>query len=107
MSSEEKRIYPRTKLEWPVSCLSSGGTMKGVTANITMQGAFICCDKPLSPDETLLLTIGGPSGSMQVIAQVVWSNTGDVNHNAKPRGMGVKFIWQRLTPRIRAASQPS
>jgi hypothetical protein len=107
MNSEEKRIYPRTKIEWPVSCITSGGTIEGVTENINMQGAFICCDEPLSPDETLLLTIKGPSGAMQVIAKVVWSHTADVEYNTKPKGMGVKFIWQRLTPRIHAPAQRS
>ena len=71
---DEKRIYPRPEIKWPVSAITAKGMIQGETTNISLNGAFICCEKTLCPDEVLLLTVKGPSGSMQVVAQVVWSN---------------------------------
>ena len=90
---EEKRIYPRTKIKWLVSAITAKGMLQGETKNISLNGAFICSDKTLCPNDLLLLTLNGPSGSMQVVAQVVWSNccAGDAQKN--PSGIGVKFMW--------------
>ena len=93
MNEKEKRIYPRTELRWPVSAITNGGTIQGETKNISMRGAFICCPHPLRPDERLLLTVSGPSGFIQVIAQVVWSNIPARTDDDTPNGMGVSFIW--------------
>ena len=93
MNEEEKRIYPRADLNWPISATTSGGTIQGETKNLSSRGAFICCSKPLSPNERFLLTVDGPSSSMQVIAQVVWSSMCCCDVEKGSNGMGVKFIW--------------
>ena len=93
MVTEEKRMYPRTELKWPVSVISAAGTILGETRNISLNGAFICVEKALCPNETLLLTLKGPSGSMQVVAQVVWSNICACDGATSPSGIGVKFMW--------------
>jgi hypothetical protein len=71
---DEKRIYPRTEIKWPVSVITAKGMIQGETKNISLNGAFICSEKTLCPNDLLLLTVSGPFGSMQVVAQVVWSN---------------------------------
>jgi len=89
----EKRIYPRTQVKWPVSGITNSGTMQGETQNISLNGAFICCENVLRPNEILLLTVNGPSGSMQVIARVVWSNLRACDDKPSASGIGVKFMW--------------
>jgi hypothetical protein len=89
---DEKRIYPRTEIKWPVSAITAKGMIHGETKNISLNGAFICCEKTLCPEEVLLLTVKGPSGSMQVVAQVVWSNRCACDEQKKPSGIGIKFM---------------
>jgi Tfp pilus assembly protein PilZ len=72
--------------------------MHGETQNISLNGAFICCEKVLPPNETLLLTVNGPSGPMQVIARVVWSNLRPCDAKASTTGIGVKFMWSLPRP---------
>ena len=90
---KEKRIYPRTQVRWSVSGITNSGTMQGETQNISLNGAFICCEKVLRPNEILLLTVNGPSGPMQVIARVVWSNLLPCDAKGNTTGIGVKFMW--------------
>jgi len=90
---DEKRIYPRTEIKWPVSAITAKGMIQGETRNISLNGAFICCEKTLCPDDVLLLTVNGPSGHMQVVAQVVWSNCCACDEKKSPSGIGVKFMW--------------
>jgi hypothetical protein len=89
----EKRIYPRTEIKWPVAAITAKGMIDGETKNISLNGAFICCEKTLCPDEIMLLTVNGPSGSMQVVAQVVWSNRCACDEQKSMSGIGVKFMW--------------
>ena len=89
----EKRVYPRTQVKWSVSGITNSGKMQGETQNISLNGAYICCENLLRPNETLLLTVNGPSGPMQVIARVVWSNLLPCNAKANTTGIGVKFMW--------------
>ena len=89
----EKRMYPRTQVKWSVSGITNSGKLQGETQNISLNGAFICCENLLRPNEILLLTVEGPSGPMQVIARVVWSNPGTCYVGASTSGIGVKFMW--------------
>jgi hypothetical protein len=93
MNMEEKRLYPRAEIRWPVSAITAKGMIQGETRNISLNGAFICPEKPLCPHELLLLTVKGPSGSMQVVAQVVWSNCCACDAQKNTSGIGVKFMW--------------
>ena len=93
MNVEEKRICPRAEFTWPVSAIIANGTIHGETKNISLNGALICCETALCPNEILLLTLKGPTGSMQVIAQVVWSNLCACDGLRSPKGIGVKFMW--------------
>ena len=90
---DEERMYPRTDIKWPVSAITAKGMIHGETKNISLNGAFIFCEKTFCPDEVLLLTVKGPSGSMQVVAQVVWSNRCACDDKKKPSGIGIKFMW--------------
>jgi hypothetical protein len=92
----EKRLYPRTQVKWSVSGITNSGKMQGETKNISLNGAFICCENLLRPNEILLLTVDGPSGPLQVLARVVWSDPGARSSEASTSGIGVKFMWSVL-----------
>jgi Tfp pilus assembly protein PilZ len=98
---DEKRIYPRTEIKWPVSAVTAKGEIQGETKNIGLNGAFICSDKTLCPDDLMLLTVKGPSGSVQVVAQVVWSNPCACDKQESPSGIGVKFMWSLPKTEVR------
>jgi hypothetical protein len=40
-----------------------------------------------------VLSVKAPAASMQVMAQVVWSNNSPAHQVDEPPGMGVRFIW--------------
>ena len=91
---QDKRLYPRSSVRWPVTMTTSKGTMEGETANVSTLGAFIQCQEPLNPTESLLLNVEIPVGSpLQVFATVVWSNTASPEDTTFQAGMGVRFLW--------------
>jgi hypothetical protein len=95
MPPQEKRIYSRVEVRWPVSVFKEEITIQGETRDMSLQGAFIVCGKPLRPDDRVILTITTPSGPMQVIAQVVRTVV-PADSEGKTNGMGVRFIWSSL-----------
>lgn len=93
MDGRERRLQPRVEVRWPVTMLTSEGAMRGETKDISMQGAFIYCDKPLPLSERFVLSVKAPDASMQVMAQVVWASNSSSERKNEPAGMGVRFIW--------------
>ena len=93
MRGEEKRKARRVQVRWPISALTSEGTILGETRNVSTRGAFILCQKPLPLKEECLLTLRGPSESVQINASVVWSDMDACGEEEIPAGMGVSFIW--------------
>lgn len=92
MFNKEQRICPRAELKWPVSALFEGGVIKGETRDISTDGAYVCCTKPLRLNEVFDMIINLPEKSMNIRAEVVWSNIYGPNDKINPRGMGVRFI---------------
>lgn len=91
---KEKRSYPRSKVNWPVTMITSTGPVEGETKDVSTLGAFILCPEPLDLAENLFLTLQLPAGSpLEVSAKVVWSNFSDPEDNTAPRGIGVRFLW--------------
>jgi hypothetical protein len=93
MDGRERRLQPRVEVKWPVTMLTSEGSIQGETKDISMQGAFICCDKPLPLSERFVLSVKAPAASMQVMAQVVWASNSSSDRKNEPVGIGVRFIW--------------
>jgi uncharacterized protein (TIGR02266 family) len=92
--SADRRVYPRAKLKWPVKMKTDDGVMEGVTLNITPDGCFIGCRKPLRLNVVFDLAIQVPKSKAVLKAQadVVWSNIYGPDDEISPRGMGVRFI---------------
>ncbi len=92
--SQERRVYPRAKIEWPVKVKVDKGTMDGVTSDVTPNGVFIHCQKPLRLNVVLEMIINIPNSndSLTAKAEVVWSNRWGPDDDISPRGMGVRFV---------------
>ena len=91
---DEKREYPRAEIKWPAVIKTDQGTMDGVTSNVTPNGVFIHCQKPLKLNEIFELTIDIPNSdhTLTARAEVTWSNRWGPDDEISPRGMGVRFV---------------
>jgi hypothetical protein len=92
MLEQEKRIYPRGELTWPISAQVGGSVIEGVTKNIGVSGAYVCCARPLRLNEVFNMVINTPDKPLNIKAEVVWSNIHGPDDEINPRGMGVRFI---------------
>ncbi len=95
MAEEENRVYPRAKLKWIVLFKVDGKVIEGVTKDISVSGAYVCCAKPLRLNEVVDMVIKAPDKSLSVKAEVVWSNIYGPDDSINPRGMrgmGVCFL---------------
>ena len=98
---QERRVYPRAKIKWPVKVKTDEETMDGVTSNVTPNGVFIHCNKPLKLNVVFEMAINIPNSehSITAKAEVVWSNRWGPDDGISPRGMGVRFV--RITSEAR------
>jgi hypothetical protein len=92
MFKKQNSICPRPELKWSVSAQVGGGIIHGETKDINPQGAFIHCQKPLNLNEVFDMVVDAPGKSLNVRAEVVWSNIHGPDDKITPRGMGVRFV---------------
>jgi uncharacterized protein (TIGR02266 family) len=92
--SQERRVYPRAKIKWPVKVKTDKETMDGVTSDVTPNGVFVHCQKPLKLNVVFEMAIDIPNSknSITAKAEVVWSNRWGPDDEISPRGMGVRFV---------------
>ena len=92
--SQERRVYPRAKIKWPVKLKTDKGTIDGLTSDVTPNGVFIHCQKPLRLNAVFEMAIDIPNSkhSIKAKAEVVWSNRWGPDDEISPRGMGVRFV---------------
>ena len=92
--SQERRVYPRAKIKWPVKVKTDKESMDGVTSDVTPNGLFIHCNKPLRLNALFEMAINIPNSehSITAKAEVVWSNRWGPDDEISPRGMGVRFV---------------
>jgi hypothetical protein len=92
-AGEEKRKHPRTNVNWPVSIETAYGKIAAEIKNISLGGAFICCNKPLPLQDVFRMIMIGPENEpVLATAQVAWSNANMPEEMVINRGMGVRFI---------------
>jgi hypothetical protein len=75
-----------------VNAVTPKGPLDGVTKNINTRGAYVCCARPLRLNEVFHMSINSPEKSLNVKAEVVWSNIHGPDDEINPRGMGVRFL---------------
>jgi len=92
--SNEKRDYPRAEIKWQAVVKTGKGTIDGITSNVTPNGVFIHCQKPLRLNEVFELTMNIPNSDqiLRAQAEVTWSNRWGPDDDISPRGMGVRFV---------------
>ena len=89
----DKRQHLRVDINWSVSMETPDGTIDAEIKNISLGGAFICCQKPLPVRQVFQLTMMGPNNEpVPATAEVVWSNINVPDEKVINRGMGVRFI---------------
>ncbi len=92
-SQEGKRKHPRTNVNWPVSIETPEGMVEAEIKNISLGGAFICCEKPLPIGTVFQLTIKVPDNEpLEATARAVWSNSHLPQEKVIYRGMGIQFL---------------
>jgi hypothetical protein len=92
--SADRRTYPRAKLKWPVKIRSDEEVMDGVTLDITPDGCFISCRKPLKLNVVFELAIKVPNSKavLQANAEVVWSNIYGPDDEISPQTLSTLVI---------------
>jgi PilZ domain len=92
-SWEEKRQHPRVELSWPAFLEKSEQRQEVQLKDISLGGAFVICQEPLALQDQLKVTFILPDqGSLQLNAEVVWSNFNMPSDKVVNRGMGIRFI---------------
>jgi uncharacterized protein (TIGR02266 family) len=86
--------YRKAEVKWPVVIETDERSIDGVTWEVSPNGIFIRCAKPLRLNEVCDLTIQVPGGdcSLEANAKVVWSNIYGQDDEITPRGMGLRFL---------------
>ena len=92
MLKQKKRMYPRAELTWPVSAQVDGSLIEGVTKNVGVSGAYVCCARPPRLNSVFAMVINAPDKPLKIKAEVVWANIYGRDDKINPRGMGVRFI---------------
>ena len=92
LKKAKQHVSLKANLEWQVNAVTAKGTLEGVTKDISTKGAYVCCARPLRLNEVFHMSINPPEKSLNVKAEVVWSNIYGPDDHITPRGMGVRFI---------------
>ena len=92
-SWEEKRKHPRVAVSWPGRLETPEGPIEVQLKDISLGGAFVVCPHPLGLSEKFRLDIDPPDQtSLELNAEVVWSNANVPADKIINRGMGIRFI---------------
>jgi hypothetical protein len=84
----------KAKIKWHASIKANGSSSEGVTVNLSTNGAYIRCVKPLRLNEVFDMTLQVPNSDDAIKAQVevVLSNIYGPDDQISPRGMIVRFL---------------
>jgi hypothetical protein len=89
----ERRKAPRINVNWPITIITSQGTIEGESRNITPSGIFIHCKKKLPEDEVYQMIIKLPNGKQIIVkGQMMWSNLNGREDTGSLVDMGFSFI---------------
>jgi len=86
--------YPKANLKWSVVIQNGERSIEGVTLTLNPNQAYIRCVKPLKLYEVIEITMNVPDSdrSIEVRAEVVFSNIYGPDDQISPRGMIVRFL---------------
>ena len=92
-TSKKRPAIERLKLECPALIERSQGFTKVGIKEITLNGAFVTCPKPLPVGETFQIKIiFEKEKSLALTADVLWNNSNVPQDQIVARGMKVRFL---------------
>ena len=90
---DEKRNLPRVEVKWPITIFTDNDTMEGESRNITTEGLYICCDKPLPLKDVFRMTIKPPHHqAIGVTGKIVWSDLYGLDDDKGVYCMGICLV---------------
>ena len=91
--NHEKRLQPRTAVNWPCMVLSPQKCIAGEVMNISASGAFIHCLAAPSNEESfrLLINVLPEMRTMSANAVLVRSTVSSCHDDLSSCGIGVRF----------------
>jgi hypothetical protein len=84
--------YPKASVRWHGLARSGEIAVEGVINEITPRQAYICCAKPFRLNQEVDMILITPKRTIQLSAEVVWSNIYGYDDEITPRGMGLRFL---------------
>jgi len=89
----ERRQTQRINVTWPITIITSQGTIEGESRNITPSGLFIHCKSKLPEDEVYQIIIKLPNEKQIIVkGQMMWSNLNGRQDTGVFVNMGFSFI---------------
>lgn len=89
----ERRQTLRINVTWPITIITSQGTIEGESRNITPSGLFIHCKSKLPEDEVYQIIIKLPNEKQIIVkGQMMWSNLNGRQDTGAFVNMGFSFI---------------
>lgn len=90
--SEERREYPRVRVNWPVTMFAARIKIEGLVENFTPKGIFVSCEKVPPSDMTIHLGIRIPGRQvLNAMGRVIWSTILTTPEGDPRLGVGIKF----------------
>jgi len=89
----ERRQTQRINVTWPITIITSQGTIEGESRNIAPSGLFIHCKSKLPEDEVYQIIIKLPNEKQIIVkGQMMWSNLNGRQDTGAFVNMGFSFI---------------
>lgn len=81
---QNKRFDLRAEITWPATLQAAEKRVEGQTKNLSAAGALVACPQPLSPGESVQMTLKPPDRLVEVIAEVMRANICQPADQGKP-----------------------
>ena len=89
----DNRRYPRVEVNWPITMITSTGTIDAMAKNVSLEGVFVRCPEVSDLEDTFRLIIKPPEGQIFLATgRKVWSDTFSRDERTF-HGIGVSFLY--------------
>jgi hypothetical protein len=91
----ELRNHPRVDVSWPLTIFFENEKLDGVSRNISVEGLFIRCEKPLPLNRVFDISINPPDHqAMGLKGKIIWSDMYGIEGREKTDvfGLGICLV---------------
>jgi len=89
-NKDDKREHPRIEVTWPIKIYIDKEVINGEVSNISVEGIYICCEKPLRLGDTFRISVAPPHHqTIGVTGKVVWSDLYGLDNEKAVYGVGI------------------